>query len=73
LRGVLQSEEANGLYTTDLDRTISLKPIKTVQEKREQGESQSHTQSHTQSLNLLPSGESEDEDRGKRKKTGYCY
>jgi hypothetical protein len=69
LRGVLQSEEAKGIYTTNLDRTISLKPTKAIQEKPEKGESQSHTQS----LNLLPSGESEDEDRGKRKKTGYGY
>jgi hypothetical protein len=69
LRGVLQSEEAKGIYTTNLDRTISLKPKKAIQEKQEKGESQSHTQS----LNLLPSGESEDDDRGKRKKTGYGY
>jgi hypothetical protein len=65
LRGVLRSEEAKGIYTTNLDRTISLKPKKAIQEKQEKGESQS--------LNLLPSGESEDEDRGKRKKTGYGY
>jgi hypothetical protein len=71
LRGVLQSEEAKGIYTTNLDRTISLKPTKTIQEKQEKGES--HTQSQSPSLNLLPSGESEDEDRGKRKKTGYGY
>jgi hypothetical protein len=69
LRGVLQSEEAKGIYTTNLDRTISLKPTKTIQEKQEKGES--HTQ--IPSLNLLPSGESEDEDRHKRKKTGYGY
>jgi hypothetical protein len=73
LRGVLESEEAKGIYTTNLDRTISLKPKKAIQEKQEKGESQSHTQRHTQSLNLLPSGEGEDEDRGKRKKTGYGY
>jgi hypothetical protein len=67
LRGVLQSEEARGIYTTNLDRAISLKPTKAIQEKREQDASQS------QSLNLLPSGESEDEDRRKQKKTGYGY
>jgi Relaxase/Mobilisation nuclease domain len=70
LRGVLQSEEAKGIYTTNLDRTISLKPTKAIQEKQEK---QEKGESQSPSLNLLPSGESEDEDRGKRKKTGYGY
>jgi hypothetical protein len=65
LKGVLNSEEAKGIYTTDLDRTISLKPTNTIQEKQEQDKSQS--------LNLLPSGEGEDENRRRRKKTGYGY
>jgi hypothetical protein len=64
LKGVLQSEEAKGFYTTDLD--ISIKPIQEIQ-KQELDERQS------QSLNLLPSGESEDENRRKRKKQGYGY
>jgi Relaxase/Mobilisation nuclease domain len=75
LKGVLQSEEAKGIYTTNLDRAISLKPSKVIQEKQEKQEKreQGESQRHPQSLNLLPSGESEDEDRGKRKKTGYGY
>jgi Relaxase/Mobilisation nuclease domain len=65
LKGLLKSEEAKGIYTTDLDRAISLNPTKGIQEKQEQEE--------IQSLNLLPSGENEDENRRKRKKTGYGY
>ena len=68
LKGVLQSEESKGFYTTDLDRAISIKPIEMIEkQKLELDERQ------RQSLNLLPSGEGEDEDRGKRKKKSYGY